>query len=383
MKIQIDGTNTLNKGAELMLYAVLDKIEGAYPKATVIFNSASAFTDGIQTNLNFKGRLLLKFWKYPKALLSRLGVPYNFRIFSVHNPTDADIVLDAGGFQFSDQWKHTGEYLERIESYYKRLKENGTKVVLLSQAFGPFKTDSGKKCAEVLNKYIDVFIAREVVSRDYLIEAGVDQSKIWLYPDFTISASGVFPEQYAFAKNQVCIIPNQKMLTHANMTEQVYVDLNRKMIEEIKKSGKNVFLLNHEGKGDLEICKKISGQFEDGQLKVITGLNAKEIKGVIGQSYIVISSRFHGVSSALNQGVPCLSTSWSHKYELLFKDFEINNSILDLEDPIEISLNKIKAYLDPVSNKKIREHLEVKKVAIKDSVDRMWNDIWSFVQSSN
>ncbi len=39
MRIQIDGTNSLNKGAELMLNAVMEQIEKKYPNAEVFYNS--------------------------------------------------------------------------------------------------------------------------------------------------------------------------------------------------------------------------------------------------------------------------------------------------------------------------------------------------------
>jgi polysaccharide pyruvyl transferase WcaK-like protein len=378
MKIQIDGTNTLNKGAELMLYATLEKIEEKHPNSTVIFNSNSAFVSGIDTNLDLRPRIPLMLWKFPKAVLTRLRLPNNFRYFSVHNPTDVDLVLDAGGFQFSDQWNHSDLFLSRLDYYYGKLKENGTKIILLPQACGPFKTPAGQKCANILNKHADLIIAREESSYQYLLDAGVSKSRIWLRPDFTISAKGTLPSNYDFIKGKVCIIPNKKMLTHSAITEDAYLKFMVKCIDSIKSAGFSAFLLNHEGKGDLALCNKINNVLGQ-NLPVITGLNAKEIKGVIGQSYLVISSRFHGVASALNQGIPCLATSWSHKYALLFKDFEQNDCILDVSDLNNDCKDKIASLLEPRRHKEVRSILDTKSKEIKQIVNDMWNDIWKFI----
>ena len=39
MNIQIDGTNTLNKGAELMLFTILKRIEEQFPNSKIFYNS--------------------------------------------------------------------------------------------------------------------------------------------------------------------------------------------------------------------------------------------------------------------------------------------------------------------------------------------------------
>ena len=134
-------------------------------------------------------------------------------------------------------------------------------------------------------------------------------------------------------------------------------------------------MLNHEGKGDLEICKKINQHFNQ-SLPIVTGLNAKEIKGLIGESYCVFSSRYHGVASSLNQGVPCLATSWSHKYKLLFKDFELEEQIINVSDTKDIINKKIHNIIDLDINKKLREHLITIKEKIYIKTNEMWLYIW-------
>src|SRR5690606_9348109 len=137
----------------------------------------------------------------------------------------------------------------------------------------------------------------------------------------------------------VCIIPNKKMITHTNAGTS-YLDLMNKIIDSVEEVGKRAFLLNHEGHEDEKLCHEINLLRKD-KLPILTGLSAKEVKGVIGSSYLVVSSRFHGVASALSQAVPCLATSWNHKYEMLFSDFGQTNTIIRVEDNWAINAQKI------------------------------------------
>ena len=176
MIIQIDGTNTLNKGAELMLVAIIEQIEGKYPSAQVIYNSNHSNEKelDIKTNLNINKRFWLKNSRLPIALLSRLKIPYTF-FTSKYALKNIDIVLDASGFQFSDQWNYSKQRLNILDNYLSALKKYNSKIVFLPQALGPFETESGKKSIEIINEYSDIIIAREQISYDYAIKAGANK----------------------------------------------------------------------------------------------------------------------------------------------------------------------------------------------------------------
>ena len=374
MNIQIDGTNTLNKGAELMFYAILGEIKKGCPNATVYFNSNAPSGIKIEKDpdIDLRERLALIYSKYPNFILSKLGLPNTF-FTSKYALKKIDLVLDGGGFQFGDQWNYSKEKLDTWEAYFKQLKQNGSKIILLPQAFGPFETESGKRSVEIINKYADIIIARESVSYDYLIKAGATPSKIWQYSDFTLLAKGVLLDKYNFAK--VCVIPNQKMVSHTTGSSSEYMDFLIKVINEFKRLNKEVFLLNHEGPKDYNLCIQINQAF-DNKLAIVNGLNAKEIKGVIGASNIVVSSRFHGVASALNQGVPCLATSWNHKYKMLFQDFGQEDKIFDFQGPWEPNSDKIKEVIK--NHESIQNTLMTKKHELVKEANEMWNRIWEF-----
>ena len=130
MKIVLSGIETNNKGAELMLYAILQEIERKYPDAWV-YVPIYAIGQGlsyIHTNLKLRNKPFAKIKKAARKLhipgiLRRLHLPYYF-IDDSSAVNDADYFIDASGFAFSDQWKPT-DYIvkvwEKQLSFYLKL----------------------------------------------------------------------------------------------------------------------------------------------------------------------------------------------------------------------------------------------------------------------
>lgn len=376
MRIQIDETNTRNKGAELMFYAALEEIERKFPNATVIYNSEHGRIKNFQTGMHLKQRYWLTHFRFGVRVLNKLKIPHEY--FTNHYPQKKiDLVLDAGGFRLSDQWNYSLKHIDRLESYYKFLKEQGTTVIFLPQAFGPFQTKSGQRSVELLNRYADLVFVRESISWQYLHDAGADMKKMLLYPDFTPLVKGVVPEKYKSLKGKVCVIPNSRMVTHTKHGEDKYLSFIEQIINHIYGLGKDVFLLNHEAEDDLNLCRMIAEHLKK-SIQIVTDLNAKEVKGVIGSSSIVISSRFHGVASALNQGVPCLATSWSHKYKLLFDDYGQDDKILSVEDHMNHTLQRIDHIMDQNIHAEISGQLEKQTQLIKNKNTEMWEKVWNY-----
>ena len=216
---------------------------------------------------------------------------------------------------------------------------------------------------------------REKVSFDYIQSSGlVNMKKVRLHRDFTCLVDGVFPEKYNHLKNGICVIPNLRMVDKGSIGMEDYIKLLVSIIENANKMGKPVYLLNHEGEGDERLAYKIRSDVND-SIEVVTGLNALEVKGMISSAYIVVSSRFHGVASSLNSCVPCLATSWSHKYEELFNDYDQKGCVLPL-DNIDKAIDIFRVYIQEDKNRSIRESLCSIKPYILDDTRKMWEEIW-------
>ncbi len=375
MKIQIDGVNTMNKGAELMLVSVLEEIERTHPSALVYLNPNSVLDHSFipKTKNTIRIRNGIKYARYAIAIMKRLHLPFTY-FTHFHAMKDIDIVLDASGFQYSDQWVYSQKNLEERRRYYEKLKKYKTRSIFLPQAFGPFDTTYGKRSVKPIKELVDLVIARDKISHEFLKSMGFVNERLWKYPDFTFVTEGVFMDSYKHLHGKVCIIPNKKIVSHAAIDNSNYVQFLLKCIELFKQSGKECYLLNHEGDEDYQLCKMINERIEE-PMEIVSGLTAKQVKGVIGKSLIVFSSRFHGVASSLSSGIPCLSTSWNHKYKMLYADFELEPQVLNLNEKWEMNEKRILSVLN--NREKIHKHLLLMKKELTDLNRKMWEQIWS------
>ena len=380
MKIVLSGVETNNKGAELMLYAILQEIERKYPDAIVYIPYSSVYQGlgYVSTSLNLTytpySRLIFK--THISGFFRRLHLPLEW-LYKANLVKHAEYFIDASGFHFSDHKKNfTPLKVARWNCLLREYRGQGTKIIFLPQAFGPAvkkNTLNGLKC---ISKYADLIMARERVSYGYLEQSGVmDMNKVRLQTDFTSIVEGVFPEDYEHLKDGICIIPNLRMIDTGTISKDNYVGLISAIINSCKTSGHPIYLLNHEGKEDEQLANECKQRIGNG-IEVVTGLNALEVKGIIASSYVVVTSRFHGLASALNSCIPCLATSWSHKYEELFNDYDLSDCILPLDNN-DMAVEKVSIMLNKSNNEKIRHHLSTKVEEVKNQTKEMWRTVWS------
>ena len=51
---------------------------------------------------------------------------------------DIDVIFDLSRFAYGDQWKNNHKLLKNTANLYKKYKD-GSKIILMPQAFGPFQ----------------------------------------------------------------------------------------------------------------------------------------------------------------------------------------------------------------------------------------------------
>lgn len=380
MRYVLSGVETNNKGAELMLYAILQEIEKRDQDAVVYLANIPQGLSYIKTPLHLKQKTVWKVRRFITNMhLWRLVKLFHVEkiLKDVYSVGKIDYFFDASGFNVSDKWNISDDEVIEWEKLLTNSKRDGAKIIFLPQGFGPIEQENTKNLMILYDKYGDLIIAREQVSYDYIKSSGlVQMEKVKIYPDFTSMVKGVVPEQYIDLKGAVCVIPNVRMIDKGGAdSKSSYMNFMVKVIKTVLEKGERVFLLNHEGLSDEKLAYEISGRF-DNKIKVVSRLNGLEVKGLISIAKLVITSRFHGVASSLNSCVPCLCTSWSHKYSELYKDYHLESGVLPIDDDKK-SIEIIESYLEPIRNQKVRDQLSQEVPFLKDSTRRMWDFIWT------
>jgi len=377
MNILVDNAGFINKGAELMLYSVMERAAKFYKKKPDFIACRFKPKGSIHKNLyelRIQQRQNLIPIKYIPQFVTK-------KIYGFVAPKDIDLILDAGGFRFGDQWEDscTDEKIKQSVDFYKVLKQKGVKIILLSQAFGPFKKDHSRKFIEEVFPFFNLVIAREKQSLKNLEAVFGKNDKIACYPDFTNIYQPKLPEKEkeVFSKyhDRVCIIPNKKMITHTeDNAKDVYVNFLSSLAFMLHEKGHKPYFLNHEGKEDEELIREIINN-SGNSFEYLTGLNADQVKWIIGQSKLCITSRFHGLVSALSQDVPAFCTSWSHKYEELLKDYQFEEGLLDYKKSRE-NIDKVASILEnPDDYNNIKTIITKNSTIQKEKTEQMWREI--------
>ena len=377
MKVVLSGVETQNKGAELMLYAILQEIERKWPEAEVYIPN-TYFKQGlgyVNTTLKIKFWPYDRFLRFLRGIIGRLHLPTR-RLQNTFAVKGADYFLDASGFHFSDQKRNfTPTKVWRWNVLLSKYSAQGTKIVFLSQAFGPAVKENTLNGLRCISRYADLIMPREIVSYKYLEQSGVmDMKKVVLNSDFTSLVDGSFPIGYSHLQGGICIIPNMRMIDTGTCSLEDYTKLISAIVNVVLPIGRPIYFLNHEDIKDEELayeCKKKT----DANAEVVTGLNALEVKGLIASAYLVVSSRFHGVASSLNSCVPCLATSWSHKYQELFKDYGMTGCVLPLND-VNKAKEMVNDFIQEDRNLEIKNILSVHVEKIKERTKEMWKMVW-------
>ena len=366
MIIEITGVGFHNKGAELMLLAVKEQVASWGDIGIALApHSSSPYLNrarlGAWQKVNLRlGKLNLNSLSYflPKSFRNSLR-----RSFGLVFEADIDAVLDAAGFAYGDPWGERS--IKKINRELKRWHRHGKKYIFLPQAFGPFEKLSKSQPQNSFHLSPLIF-ARDQDSLEYL-RSYTKMDSIQTSPDFTPL---VMPEKTVRSPDgNVIIIPNFNMLSRRNSEASGnYLDFLDHAILASQALGYRPVLLNHEGDKDLQLCRQLA---EKHKLDVICDLNAIEVKIRIGGASAVISSRYHACMSALSQAVPCLGTSWSHKYKHLFRDFGRERYLLTPD----LSMEAVKETLaEVIRSAKDQDYLEaIDKV--KEKNRQMWASV--------
>ena len=377
MIIEIRQAGFVNKGAELMLHAVVQKLRERYPEAKLTMAPDYGGADD-----TFEKMRALNL--YPKAWFFRRGFDFGrlasfipkklLKQYGLVVTKEIDVVIDAAGFAYSDQWGATTSKELAISS--TTWKNNNTKLIMLPQALGPY---TNKKLSKYVAKWIentDLIFAREQDSYKYLTDLVGEQDKIKMSPDFTNLVKGTLPEGYDSSNKRIALVPNYRMIDMTNDKEsKAYLPFMIRCAKYLVLKGKKPFILVHEGINDMMLAESISDAV--GGIPIVKETDPLHIKGILGVCDSTIGSRFHGLVSALSQGVPSLATGWSHKYVRLFEDYNFKDGVVTVLDSDDELNSKIDILIEPELSLPLRQQLNEKSAHLKEKSEAMWQSVFA------
>ncbi|NQU26368.1 MAG: polysaccharide pyruvyl transferase family protein [Candidatus Nealsonbacteria bacterium] len=371
MIVEVCRCSTRNKGAELMLAAIRQHFQQSNGCVQLAVERwFGSYEERVAYGLYHKlgetriGRSALAVWLMPRSFRKAYGLVHEAEI---------DAVLDASGFAYGDQ--HGPGPCEKLAACAKRWKKQGKKVVLLPQALGPFTAAYVRTAFRRAYDCVDLVYARENVSYQHVKQLVGRDDRLRLAPDFTNLVEGHLPPDCECKPRQACIVPNSRMIEKTEAQEsRRYVPFLAECISELGQKGIESYILIHDTASDEPLVEQLQAAVGR-PLPVVREPDPARLKGILGSAYVVVGSRFHALVGALSQGVPSLSTSWSHKYEMLFDDYRCPEMVL----PVTASREKIREAVAGVSDEPSRSAvLDRLRQASKDqkkATAGMWQEV--------
>jgi polysaccharide pyruvyl transferase WcaK-like protein len=379
MIIELRGVEFHNKGAELMLHAIIQKVKTRFPDVIFTMEITPSAPRKKQLEFGIYAKTNFKIYKFPVKYLFGLipqSVRRNNNYVSEH---EIDIVLDGSGFAFGDSW---GAWKAgfRLADHIKLWKKQGKKVVMMPQALGPFTEEKLIEKMRTIIDCADLIFARDRISYEFISALRPGAKNIILRPDFTNLIKGDLPSTFDSKTCEVAIIPNNKMIeTTSKEDGEAYKSILKSTVKLIQDLGYKPFFLIHEGKKDLALAMDTNLAIAN-KIPIVQEDNPLYVKGIIGACRGVITSRFHGLVSCLAQGIPCLATGWSHKYEMLLEDYNYSEALLDVKCTDQLLKEKLIYILDDNSRSGIIANLEKHSKVQKELTEQTWTQIFDLIR---
>lgn len=370
MNIEISGVYPANRGALLMLEAIRARIMDAFPDAKLAvpldWTGADRLrygvwgTRGSQTN-NLSLRVLER-------------APWKFRDRATFVRSDEiDVLLDASGFGYGDFWG-INKLQQRLSNRLDVWKKGRKKAILLPQALGPFETPNIAHEFRRAAEQLDLIYVRDAASLAYVEKILPNGFPVRRAPDFTNLLDPDLPKRLSHLRGASYVIPNEKIVTgKGDATLSRYITFLMDSIGALRESGRDPAILLHEGRNDVRLAEAVNARL-DRPAPIVDEPDALVTKAVIGAADLIISSRFHGLVSALSAGVPAMACGWSHKYRELMVDYGCEDAIVDLVNT-EKSKEEILGFLEKAGDPTFRDDIAAKANREKSKSLAMWDEV--------
>lgn len=382
--ILVTGAWFYNKGAEAMMRSVQTGVLSQLPEAQGLLHAIAkqpptASLKGLELwNSPYKSRT----GRVRLAALARLGlIPAAVKLnHGLRRAFDLSAVIDVSGYAFGDAFQKpvkwsAGAFPSALKQALNAAGAAGDwalyhalrlPVFHLPQAWGPFEYREARLMAERIVGGAAKVYARDTVSYEYLQSLkAFSEDKVALASDIAFSFHGADPSIGAELlkglgvrlgdRPLVGMVPNMRVYERAegkgaqNAYVQRLIAITRWFTADRQCQ---VVLMPHEIKpatasipDDRHLCRLVAEVSEDKEhvRAAVDDYSAEQLKSMIGQTELLVSSRFHSIIAAMSQRRPVVSLSWSHKYQELMKSVGLEQFVAPHDTDTEALLSLCEA----------------------------------------
>jgi colanic acid/amylovoran biosynthesis protein len=293
---------------------------------------------------------------------------------------DVDTVLDAAGFAYGSPWPTRN--LAELAASAVRWQQRGTALVLMPQAFGRIEEAEDVRYLRIVADAAKRIYARDTQSLDHLRAVVGEHASLRQAPDFTSLLPGLPPNENLKKQlsETIAIVPNARMLDRTDPAAgMAYLPFLEGCIASLLAGGLQVALVVHGGAEDLVLANQLREHHP--QCRLVDEHHPLKIKGFLGACRGSIGSRYHGLINCLSQGAPAFGTSWSHKYQALYADYDFSDGLIS-ELSASVADEVCRHLLDDTWIGATRAHLARSAERQKDASRVMWEDIFGVIESA-
>ena len=355
MKFLLLGANFINKGAQAMLFTATSELRKRFPNAEILYLANEKETGeyvfrrfydsfgwqylkGGKASAKAVARVLYRKARGKKASLREMKA-------FIEEIRTVDAFVDISGYALSSQRGEARSisYLDQI----KIARKLGIPYFIMPQSIGPFRyKNHAEQMDGLLREYLRypvVIFPREEDGYRILVE-DFQLTNVRKSYDLVLQNRGVdltdiyrtktdldFPD---IKDNAVAIIPNMRNFEYRS--GETIVGLYTKIIAELLRLNKNVYLLRHSAE-DLEACEMIYRALEDKTNVTLLGddLNCIQFNEAISHFDYVIASRYHSIVHSYKNAVPAIVLGWAEKYHELLRLFGQERFMFDVRSELE------------------------------------------------
>lgn len=343
-----------NKGAAAMAESVVEHLHEYVGPAEFTLLTTYPKDDATKTR-DMRGvevlglePLRLALVEFPLALLASISralrIPRGWvRTRGCRAILDSDCVIDVAGISFVDGRGIPITVYNALMTAVPLLL--GTPTVKAAQAMGPFRKQPNRTLAKLILPHLAAICARGAGTREHLDELKLNNVHNVADLAFTLPTAEVLPfsieERIAHCKNEyVLVMPSSVVKGLYQKQGGNYVDAMVELIKDIRRStGRTVVVAPHslrvgkpEGRmNDGPVCDEIIACLQDDSevIGISDDLYSAELRRLVADSRILVTSRFHAMISGLATATPTIVLGWSHKYREVLDLFGASEYGLD------------------------------------------------------